>query len=119
MARPKKEIDEKQVLALAKVGATTAEIAAVCGVSADTIERRYAAVVTEGKSGAKLSVRRELMRRMKKSDAVLIHLSKAFCGNTERTEHTVFDLTQATREQLERIAAGEDPAFVLSKTEKQ
>lgn len=71
---------------MAKVGATNEEIAAVCKVSSDTIVRRYAELIAEGRSGAKLSVRRELMSRMKKSDAVLIHLSKAFCGNSEQAE---------------------------------
>lgn len=35
-------------------------------------------------------------------------------GYVERNETVVFDLSKASKEQLERIASGEDPAYVFS-----
>lgn len=65
MARPKKVINLKQVEALAGLQCTNVEMAAVLGISVDTIERRmkakrgnFAVAYKKGKEKGKMSLRR-------------------------------------------------------------
>ena len=60
MARPRKYINRKLVKELAQAQLTNAEIARICKVSPDTIERRYAVAIKEWRRIGVGSVRREL-----------------------------------------------------------
>lgn len=59
MARPKLEIDEDQVLKLAGINCSLAEMAAVLNCSSDTIERRFAEVIKKGRETGKMSLKRK------------------------------------------------------------
>ena len=56
MARPKKKVDATLVRNMAVVGATTKMISDHCGVSPDTIERRFRNELTEGRSDGQLRI---------------------------------------------------------------
>ena len=64
--RPPKELDENLVKALCAIHCTNAEIAAICGVSADTLERRkqndpaFAQMMHDAKFSGKASMRRTM-----------------------------------------------------------
>ncbi len=77
MARPKKVIDEKLVEKLAAIHCTIAEIADICGVSRDTIERNYAALITKARATGKSSLRRHQWEAVKKGNvSMMIWLGK-------------------------------------------
>ena len=59
MARPKLEIDADQVKKLAAIQCTMTEIACVMGCSVDTLERRFADTIKEGREQGKMSLRRK------------------------------------------------------------
>lgn len=86
-----KPIDEKLVEGMASVGATIEEIADFCGVSRDTIERRFLSTIHRVKAQAKFSLRQAQLRAaLKGNPAMLIWLGKSMLGQTEKTqvEHT-------------------------------
>jgi hypothetical protein len=58
MARPRKQIDPKQVLRLAKLGCSQAEIGEVLGCSRFTLMRRFATPLKKGHGEMKLSLRK-------------------------------------------------------------
>jgi len=118
MGRPRKMVDEKAILELASKGRTLTEIAAYCGVSDDTISRRFAEVIKRGKSLMRGSLRaKQFELAMRGNPTMLIWLGKQELGQTDRQqvsghleyEHT--DLSHLSEEQLheiERIMASAD-----------
>jgi len=56
--RPKAELDEKQIIELAKIQCTMGEIAAVMGCSVDTLERNFAEIIESGRACGRESLRR-------------------------------------------------------------
>lgn len=87
MARPKKPIDEEQLRKLGRIMCTNEEVAAFFGVSADTIERRFAGVLKEEREKGKTSLRRfQYLAAEKGNTAMLIWLGKQFLGQTDRIE---------------------------------
>jgi hypothetical protein len=89
MARPKKVIDAVQVQALAGIGCTVAEIAAVMDCSKDTLERRFAAFIEKGRERMKMSLRRHQMKSAENGNAtMLIWLGKQYLGQSDKTEIT-------------------------------
>lgn len=114
MARPLKPISEAQVYKLARIGCTNEEIAAITDCSADTIERRFAGALRKGRQKMKMSLRRMQYRVASTGDkTMLIWLGKQYLGQKEAVPPAV-DLTKFNVEQLQRIAAGEDPQIVAS-----
>jgi hypothetical protein len=97
MARPTIEIDEDLVHQLANAQLTTAEIAKICGVSKDTIERRFAATLKEWKDEGVGSIRRELyitaLGSSKGKVSAMIFFLKNYGGMT--------DVTKEQREPLD------------------
>lgn len=91
MARPRIQIDEKQVEALAKIGCCGEEIAAVIGCSRDTIERRFAAVVKRGHDSRNASLRRAQyeVAVKQKNATMLIWLGKQFLGQRDNIDANV------------------------------
>lgn len=95
MARPKLNIDAEQVKALAGINCTVEEIASVMKCSKDTLERRYAACIKEGRDHGKMSLRRAMWGKVKEGNVVMmIWLSKQLLGYTDKVE-------QATTVQLD------------------
>jgi hypothetical protein len=77
MGRPKKPLDEDVIANLSQIGCTQEEIGAVVGISARTLQRRYADLVAENKNKGKASLRKKLWEKALKGDPkLLIWLSK-------------------------------------------
>jgi hypothetical protein len=90
MARPLKEIDERQVELLAGVGCTVDEIAATLGVSDVTLRKRFLPVIEKGREKMKGSLRRKQVERaIMGSYTMLIWLGKNLLGQTDKTETAV------------------------------
>lgn len=103
MARPKKQIDAKLVHDLASIGCKNNEIAAFVGCSTDTLERRFAAELINGRESVKISLRRwQLQAAQKGNVAMLIWLGKQMLGQTEKVEQT--SEVKAHVESIEYIA---------------
>ena len=77
IGRPKKDLDEDVIAKLSQIGCTQEEIGAVVGISARTLQRRYADLVAENKNKGKASLRKKLWEKALKGDPkLLIWLSK-------------------------------------------
>ena len=77
IGRPKKPLDEDVIANLSQIGCTQEEIGAVVGISARTLQRRYADLVAENKNKGKASLRKVLWKKALKGDPkLLIWLSK-------------------------------------------
>ena len=79
LGRPKKELDENIIAKLSQIGCTQEEIGAVVGISARTLQRRYADLVAKNKSIGKSSLRKKLWEKAMRgqgNDKLLIWLSK-------------------------------------------
>ena len=77
IGRPKKELDEDIIARLSQIGCTQEEIGSVVGISARTLQRRYADLVAENKNIGKASLRKKLWEKALKGDPkLLIWLSK-------------------------------------------
>ena len=77
IGRPKKELDKDVIAKLSQIGCTQEEIGSVVGISARTLQRRYADLVAENKNIGKASLRKKLWERALKGDPkLLIWLSK-------------------------------------------
>lgn len=90
MARPQKEsaIPESAIHMLAAICCTMSEIAAVTGLSVDTLERRFAEPIKSGREIGKATLRREQYRlAMNGNPAMLIWLGKQLLGQTEKVDH--------------------------------
>lgn len=94
MARPKLELDEDNIEKLAAIGCTNEEIASFLGVSADTIERRFAGAIKKGKLSGFVSVKRRLYEKATSGDlGAIIWFGKQFMGwrDKQALEHTGSD----------------------------
>ena len=77
IGRPKKELDKDVIAKLSQIGCTQEEIGSVVGISARTLQRRYADLVAENKNIGRASLRKKLWERALKGDPkLLIWLSK-------------------------------------------
>lgn len=106
MARPLKQVDEKLIIRLAKIGCTTEEIALVADCSKDTLERRFAAVIEKGRAGMRMSLRRIQWRLAEKGNVVMaIWLGKQHLEQREpltRIEISTEDADKAINEALKK-----------------
>ena len=77
MGRPNKEVDKDVIAKLSQIGCTQEEIGSVVGISARTLNRRFADLVAENKNIGKASLRKKLWEKALKGDPkLLIWLSK-------------------------------------------
>ncbi len=79
IGRPKKELDENIIAKLSQIGCTQEEIGSCVGISARTLQRRYADLVKENKNIGKASLRKKMWDKALKgkgNDKLLIWLSK-------------------------------------------
>jgi hypothetical protein len=91
MARPPREIDLDQLTALASVGLTQSECAAILKCSPDTIQRRPECVdaYNDGIETCKASLRRRQFEiAMKGNVTALIWLGKNLLGQSDKLEAT-------------------------------
>lgn len=85
MARPVKDLDKNQIEQLAMIQCTMGEIAAVMSCSVDTLDRRYAEVIKQGRQKGAMSLRRMQYERARSGNtAMLIWLGKQYLGQTEK-----------------------------------
>ena len=89
IGRPKKELDEDIIAKLSQIGCTQEEIGAVVGISARTLQRRFADLVAENKNIGKASLRKKLWEKALKGDPkLLIWLSKNELGMVDKIHTT-------------------------------
>ena len=99
LGRPKKELDKDIIANLSKIGCTQEEIGSVVGISARTLQRRYAEIIEVNKNKGKASLRKKMWENAIKrgNPNMQIFLSKNVLGMKDRVE------TQTTVEPLPLI----------------
>lgn len=87
VGRPKIEIDEKILGNLAHIGCTIEEIGSILGVSARTLQRNYAEIITSNREKGKASLRKKMFDKAINKDNTMmqIWLSKNYLGMKERS----------------------------------
>lgn len=103
VGRPRIEFDMDVVGKLAEIQCTYAEIAAVCGVSEDTITRRvaeepeFAEAIKRGRESGKESLRRVQWKlAMRGHPTMLVWLGKQALGQKDRADVTSGDQRMGT-----------------------
>lgn len=97
MGRPKKEIDEDRVAEMAYDGASNREIAAILGVTEDTIRKRFPAILTKQRARRRLDLRiAQRAAAINGNAALLIWLGKQELGQVDRQVTTHRD--EATKQ---------------------
>ena len=98
VGRPKKELDKDIIANLSKIGCTQEEIGSVVGISARTLQRRYAEIIEVNKNIGKSSLRKKMWQTaLRGNPKMQIFLSKNVLGMKDRVE------TQTTVEPLPLI----------------
>ena len=89
LGRPQKPIDEKVLANLSQINCTQKEIASILGISARTLQRRYADLIEVNKNKGKASLRKRMYEKaMKGNDKLMIWLSKQYLNMTDRIHNT-------------------------------
>ena len=89
LGRPVKEVDEDIIANLSQIGCTQEEIGSIVGISARTLQRRYAELIEENKNIGKASLRKKLWEKALKGDPkLLIWLSKNELGMVDKIHTT-------------------------------
>ena len=89
LGRPQKPIDEKVLANLSQINCTQEEIASILGISARTLQRRYADLIEINKNKGKASLRKRMYEKaMKGNDKLMIWLSKQYLNMTDRIHNT-------------------------------
>lgn len=85
MARPRLVIDEDQVKKLAAIQCSNEEMASVLNCSKDTLERRYAAIIKDGRASGRMSLKRKQYEvAMSGNVGMLIWLGKQYLDQSEK-----------------------------------
>lgn len=89
MARPRKKIDEKQVLELARIGCTVPEMAVILDVSQSTLNHSYCKIINKGREDGKERLRRLQWKSAQKGNvAMLIWLGKQVLKQADKQEQS-------------------------------
>ena len=89
MGRPQKSIEEKILANLSQIGCTQEEIGSIVGISARTLQRRFADLLDVNKNKGKASLRKKMFERaMKGNDKLLIWLSKNYLNMVDKVHTT-------------------------------
>lgn len=117
MPRKRKIVDAKSVLELASKGRTLNEIAAYCGVSHDTLQRRFASEIERGRGLMRGSLRsKQFDIAMKGNPQMLIWLGKQHLDQADKSEftgkvqHEHIDLSNLSTDELNHVRALIDSA---------
>ncbi len=87
---PLKEIDAEQVKRLAAINCSHAEIGAVLGCSADTLERRFRAEIDAGRAHMRVSLKRKQYEMaMGGNITMLIWLGKQYLDQSDKNDYRV------------------------------
>jgi len=112
MARPRMQIDVALLKKLARLGLTTAEMAAILECSKDTLERRHMKVIEDGRQHRNASLkRRQYELAIAGNATMLIWLGKQFLGQSDKHQSEVKmtkRLEDMTDEELEQMAGPYD-----------
>ena len=89
-----KQVNWTQVDAMCQIQCTQEEIAAVCGMSVDTLERRckeehgvkFADYFAEKRQGGRASLRRRQWSMAEKNPTMAIFLGKQYLGQADKVE---------------------------------
>jgi hypothetical protein len=101
VGRPKADIKPEQVAALARIGCTQEEIAAVLKCTPRTLRNRFKEEIRSGMDEMRASIRRwQYMKAKDGNVAMLIWLGKQYLGQKDRMEET----HKAEVIEIERIA---------------
>lgn len=87
--RPRKILDEEQIMYLASMGCTQGEIAGFFGVAPSTISENYRSVYALGASESKITLRKRQWNASKRSVPMLIHLGKNHLGQSDKVDARV------------------------------
>lgn len=91
MARPIIEVNEELVFGLASIHCTTDEIAKITKVSPDTLERRFAGIIKEGRAQGKASLRRAQWTAAQNGNVVMqIWLGKQLLGQRNNDAYITY-----------------------------
>ena len=86
IGRPKKELDKNIIANLSQIGCTQEEIGSVVGISARTLQRRYADLVEENKNIGKASLRKRMWKSaLNGNPNMMVWLSQNYLGMKDRT----------------------------------
>lgn len=116
MARPKKEIDEATVFKLAQIGCTLEEMGDWFGCSQDTLERRFADVIKEGKAQLKQSLRRaQVKKAMEGNPTMLIWLGKVLLQQKDTA--SMFTVSKEDSKLVIDLSGGASDGTTPNKTD--
>ena len=86
IGRPKKDLDKDVIAKLSQIGCTQEEIGSVVGISARTLQRRYADLIEVNKNKGKASLRKRMWQSaLKGNPNMMVWLSKNYLGMKDRT----------------------------------
>ena len=89
LGRPTKDIDKKVLANLSQIGCTQEEIGSIVGISARTLQRRFADLLEVNKNKGKASLRKKMYEKaMKGNDKLLIWLSKNYLNMVDKVHTT-------------------------------
>ena len=89
VGRPKKNIDIEILANLSQIGCTQEEIGSIVGISARTLQRRFADLLEINKNKGKASLRKRMYEKaMKGNDKLLIWLSKNYLNMVDKVHTT-------------------------------
>ena len=89
LGRPQKSIDQKVLANLSQIGCTQEEIGSIVGISARTLQRRFADLLEVNKNKGKASLRKKMYEKaMKGNDKLLIWLSKNYLNMVDKVHTT-------------------------------
>lgn len=116
MARPRKEIDQKQFENLCGLQCTLEEICGWFDVCSDTLEtwckrtykRSFSEVFAQKRGAGKISLRRSQWRLAEKNATMAIFLGKQFLGQRDNIDVTVADAKDIALDELEKMVLEDD-----------
>jgi hypothetical protein len=93
MARPRKQIDEKQVEQMAAIGCSEKEIGLLLGCSDDLLERRFAGALKKGRARRNQNLRKLQYEAAKAGNVTMqIWLGKQFLGQKDKPHEETYDV---------------------------
>lgn len=117
MARPRKKIDPDQVYKLAAINCSYEEMGAVLKCSPDTLERRFAGVIKEGRANGRMSLKRKQYEvAMTGNVGMLVWLGKNLLGQSDKVETKETQVSSLSKEEL--ISQAKDLINDLEKDKK-
>ena len=116
MARPRKEIDQKQFENLCGLQCTLEEICGWFDVCSDTLEtwckrtykKSFSEVFAQKRGAGKISLRRSQWRLAEKNATMAIFLGKQFLGQRDNMDITVGDSGALALDELEKMVKQDD-----------